>query len=206
MMKQPVLTLPDSTKPFVLTTDASGYAVGATLSQDQGDGLRPIAYLSKKMNNHEINYPVHEQELLAIIISMSTWRQYLHGNPFTLRVLTDHHSLQWLKSQPHLSQRQTRWVEKIAEYDIIIEYQEGKKNVVADALSRRPDHRNIESPATASSSLTSITESIAVPSNHLLVRLKASYLIDPLCQSILKDPTKHPEYTIDPEGLIHRDG
>ena len=44
-MKQPVLTLPDSSKPFVLTTDASGYAVGATLSQDQGNGLRPIAYL-----------------------------------------------------------------------------------------------------------------------------------------------------------------
>ena len=50
MMKRPVLILPDPTKPFVLTTDASGYAVGATLSQDQGDGLRPVAYLSKKMN------------------------------------------------------------------------------------------------------------------------------------------------------------
>ena len=72
---------------------------------------------------------------------MTTWRHYLHGNPFTLRVLTDHHSLQWLKTQPHLSLRQTRWVEKLAEFDYNIEYQEGKKNVVADALSRRPDHR-----------------------------------------------------------------
>ena len=79
MMKKPVLILPDPSKPFVLTTDASGYAVGATLSQDQGDGLRPIAYLSKKMNEHEVNYPVHEQELLAIITihdylaSLLTW-------------------------------------------------------------------------------------------------------------------------------------
>ncbi len=207
MMKQPVLTLPDSSKPFVLTTDASGYAVGATLSQDQGNGLRPIAYLSKKMNSHELNYPVHEQELLAIIISMSVWRQYLHGNPFTLRVLTDHHSLQWLKTQPHLSQRQTRWVEKLAEYDFKIEYQEGKKNVVADALSRRPDHRQInESSSSPSPVLTVITESVSIPPKEFLQRLQSSYNHDPLCQSIFKDPSKYTEYTIDPHGIIRLDG
>ena len=85
-------------------------------------------------------------------MAITNWRQYLHGNPFTLRVLTDHHSLQWLKTQPHLSQRQTRWMEKLAEYDFTIEYQEGKKNVVADALSRRPDHRQYNNTDTVTSS------------------------------------------------------
>ena len=214
MMTKPVLVLPDPSKPFVCTTDASGYAIGATLSQDQGSGLKPIAYLSKKMNEHEMNYPVHEQELLSIVISMTTWRQYLHGNPFTLRVLTDHHSLQWLKTQPHLSRRQQRWVELLAEYDFNIEYQEGKKNVVADALSRRPDHRpptdttSESAPSSSSPALdiNALTEAIVVSSPDLLARLKASYVTDPLCQSIINEPLKHHEYTIDSNGIIHLDG
>jgi hypothetical protein len=220
MMTQPVLILPDPSKPYVCTTDASGYAVGACLSQDQGDGLRPIAYLSKKMNEHEMNYPVHEQELLAIVAALTTWRQHLHSCPFTLRVLTDHHSLQWLKTQPNLSRRQQRWVELLAEYDFTIEYQEGKKNVVADALSRRPDHRpskdnTSESTSSSSSSSSSsspildvnvLTESIIVSPPDLLARLKASYVNDPHCQSIIKEPLKHHEYTIDSDGIIHLDG
>src|SRR3954470_470144 len=96
-------------------------------------------YFSKKMDEHQMNYPVHEQELLAIILAMGAWRHYLHGNPFTIRILTDHNSLIWLQTQPHLSLRQTRWLEKLSEFDYKIEYQEGKKNVVADALSRHPD-------------------------------------------------------------------
>jgi hypothetical protein len=202
MMKKPVLLLPDQSKPFVLVTDASGYAIGATLCQDQGDGLRPVAYLSMKMNSHELNYPVHEQELLAIIISMTTWRQYLHGNPFTLRVLTDHHSLQWLKTQPHLSLRQTRWVEKLAEFDYTIEYQEGKKNVVADALSRRPDHR----PVISKDSSILLATSSSIPPASLIQRLLLAYTKDPLCQSILSKPQEYPEYTIDSDGIIHLDG
>ena len=138
--KAPVLTLPDPALPYQLTTDASGYAVGATLSQDQGNGQQPIAYLSKKMLPAEKNYPVHEQELLAVILALKEWRHYLYGNP--VRIQTDHQSLTWLTSQPKLSSRQARWLQCIADFDLKkIEYIEGKSNVVADGLSRRPDHR-----------------------------------------------------------------
>jgi len=58
------------------------------LQQDQGLGLQPIAYLSKKMLDAETRYPVHEQELLAIIHAIKTWRHYLMGTKFT--VMTDH--------------------------------------------------------------------------------------------------------------------
>jgi len=134
----PVLALPDPSLPFVVHTDASGFAVGAVLQQDQGKGLQPIAYLSKKMLPAETRYPVHEQELLAIIHSLSTWRHYLHGAKF--KVLTDHKSLQHFKTQPLLSGRQSRWKDVIANFDFDIEYIEGTTNVVADGLSRRPDH------------------------------------------------------------------
>jgi RNase H-like domain found in reverse transcriptase/Reverse transcriptase (RNA-dependent DNA polymerase)/Integrase zinc binding domain/Retroviral aspartyl protease/Integrase core domain/Chromo (CHRromatin Organisation MOdifier) domain len=137
----PVLILPDPSLPYVVHTDASGFAVGAVLQQDQGQGLQPIAFMSKKMLDAETRYPVHEQELLAIIHSLSTWRHYLHGAQFTVRVMTDHKSLQHFKTQPQLSARQTRWLDVIADYDFEIEYIEGKTNVVADGLSRRPDHQ-----------------------------------------------------------------
>lgn len=137
--KGPVLALPDPNLPFVVHTDASGFAIGAVLSQKQTDGtVRPLAFLSKKMLDAETRYPVHEQELLAIVHALKTWRHYLHGRKFT--VLTDHHSLQHFKTQPMLSGRQSRWKDVIANFDFDIVYIEGKTNTVADALSRRRDH------------------------------------------------------------------
>ncbi len=48
MMKAPILILPDPSLPYIVATDASGYAVGAMLGQDQGNGVQPIAFLSKE--------------------------------------------------------------------------------------------------------------------------------------------------------------
>ena len=133
----PVLILPNGALPYVVTTDASGFAIGATLSQDQGEGLQPIAFMSKKMLPAEMNYPVHEQELLAIICALKEWRHYIHGRKFT--IITDHQSLRYLSTQPHLSPRQIRWSEFLQQFEYEIEYKQGKFNVVADALSRRSD-------------------------------------------------------------------
>ena len=140
----PVLALPNDNLPFVVQTDASGFAVGAVLQQDQGDGLRPIAFLSKKLLDAETRYPTHEKELLAIVHALKAWRHYLYGKP--IRVLTDHHSLQRFQTQPQLSARQARWKDTFAEFNLTIEYVEGKHNVVADALSRRPDHAPDQQP------------------------------------------------------------
>ena len=137
----PVLILPDPSLPFVVHTDASGFAVGAVLQQDQGKGLQPIAFLSKKMADAETRYPVHEQELLAIIQALTAWRHYLHGSKFVVR--TDHKSLQFFQTQPMLSGRQARWKDTLANFDFDIEYVEGKANVVADGLSRRSDHHQL---------------------------------------------------------------
>src|SRR6202041_2438254 len=65
----PTLILPRPDLPFTITTDASGFAIGAVLTQDHGKGQQPICYLSHKMSPAERNYPTHEQELLAIIRS-----------------------------------------------------------------------------------------------------------------------------------------
>ena len=111
----PVLVLPDPTLPYVLHTDASGFAIGAVLQQDQGEGLQPVAYFSQKMLDAETRYPVHEQELLAIVEALTTWQHYLKG-AVGVRVLTDHRSLVHFQTQPMLSGRQVRWLETLSQF------------------------------------------------------------------------------------------
>ena len=130
----PCLAIPDTAREFIVHTDASGYATGAVLMQQFDEGLRPIAFLSKKMTAAERNYPVHEQELLAILNALKAWRHYLSGRPFT--VLTDHQSLQYVETSAMATPRQMRWAAWLAEFDFHIKYVPGKGNVVADALSR----------------------------------------------------------------------
>ena len=121
-------------KEYIVTCDASDCAVGAVLSQKHEDGEHPVAYESRKMNTAERNYRTHERELLAVIHALRTWRHYLAGQKFT--VVTDHYSLQYLRTQPNLSKRQARWLDFIAEFNFDIVHKPGKSNVVADALSR----------------------------------------------------------------------
>src|ERR1700730_10494175 len=81
----------------IYISDRCRYAIGAALCQDHGNWLQPCAHRSRKMNDHERNYPVHEQELLSIIDALREWRHYLVGNKFVL--ITDHRSLQYLSTQ-----------------------------------------------------------------------------------------------------------
>lgn len=137
LQRAPVLVLPDPKLPWVVHTDASGFAIGAVLQQDQGKGLQPIAFLSKKMSDAETRYPVHEQELLAIVTAMHTWQHHLKNA--SVRVLTDHKSLVFFQTQPMLSGRQVRWMDTLSQFQFTIEYIKGPTNIVADALSRRSD-------------------------------------------------------------------
>ena len=134
LLSAPVLQLADVDKEYIVTCDASDFAVGAVLSQNHDDGEHPVAYESRKMNTAEGNYLTHERELLAVIHALRTWRHYLSSKKFI--VVTDHYSLQYLRTQPNLSKRQARWLDFVAEFDFGIVHSPGKSNVVADALSR----------------------------------------------------------------------
>ena len=141
MRGAPVLALPDPDRQFVVNTDASDFATGAVLQQDFGHGLQPIAYSSHKLSDAERRYPTHDREMLAIINMLGEWRTYLQGRqPFVVRIRTDHNSLQYFMTQQSLSARQSRWLDKLSDFDFKIEYVRGPSNVVADALSRRADY------------------------------------------------------------------
>lgn len=96
LCEEPLLIHPDFTKPFILTTDASAYAIGGILSQGEIGKDKPIAYASRLLNNAEQNYATIEKESLAIVYCTNHFRPYLYGNQFT--ILTDHKPLQWLHS------------------------------------------------------------------------------------------------------------
>ena len=130
----PVLQYPDFRKKFILTTDASGTALGAILSQGELGQDRPIAFASRMLNKCELNYSTIEKELLAIVWGVQHYRPYLYGREFT--IYTDHRPLKWLNNNKDLSSRLLRWRLKLEEYSYQIEYIKGKSNTSADALSR----------------------------------------------------------------------
>ncbi|WCJ39071.1 Transposon Tf2-6 polyprotein [Euphorbia peplus] len=127
----PVLTLPTSNCGYVVYSDASRKGLGCVLMQNG----KVVAYASRQLRPHEMNYPTHDLELAAVVFALKIWRHYLYGE--TCQIFTDHKSLKYLLSQKELNLRQRRWVELLKDYDLTIEYHPGKANVVADALSRK---------------------------------------------------------------------
>jgi hypothetical protein len=79
-----------------------------------------------------VNYRTHEQELLSIIEGLMKWEDKLQGRKF--QVLSDHHSLEWLKTQRGLSCHQVQWVEYLGHFDFKIVYIAGNDNLITNAL------------------------------------------------------------------------
>ena len=94
-----------------------------------------IFYESRKLKEHEQNYPTHDIELEAIIHALNMWRHYLMGNKFLLK--TDNMSLNYLFHKLDLNSRQSRWLAFLSEYHFELKHIKGKENKVVDALSRR---------------------------------------------------------------------
>lgn len=129
-----ILTYPNFEIPFILTTDASNYALGAVLSQIHNKIEKPIAFASRTLNKTETNYSTTEKEALAIIWAVEKFKPYLYGNKFTL--VTDHKPLVFIKNS-NKNGKLIRWRLDLENYDYDVVYKTGKTNVVADALSRK---------------------------------------------------------------------
>ncbi|KAL0561346.1 hypothetical protein IC582_001771 [Cucumis melo] len=134
LVTAPVLTVPDGSGNFVIYSDASKKGLGCVLMQ-QG---KVVAYASRQLKIHELNYPTHDLELAAVVFALKIWRHYLYGEK--IQIYTDHKSLKYFFTQKELNMRQRRWLELVKDYDCEILYHPGKANVVADALSRKVAH------------------------------------------------------------------
>ncbi|XP_055640426.1 uncharacterized protein LOC129777879 [Toxorhynchites rutilus septentrionalis] len=145
-----ILQYPNFDKPFILTTDASNFAVGAVLSQGQIGSDKPIAFASRTLNKSEENYSAIEKELLAIVWACKYFRPYLYGRKFTL--YTDHKPLTYSLNLKNSNSRLIHWRLYLEEFDYEIKYRPGKQNIVADSLSRVREEINLNEAEENSSS------------------------------------------------------
>ena len=84
----------------MVETDASDYTLAAILLTYTEDGkLHPIAFHSHTFTSPELNYDVHDKELLAIFEAFTRWRHYLEGSGTLIDVITDHKNLEYTTPQ-----------------------------------------------------------------------------------------------------------
>eukprot|EP00043_Microstomoeca_roanoka_P019474 m.219569 g.219569 ORF g.219569 m.219569 type:complete len:1192 (-) comp17002_c0_seq5:791-4366(-) len=186
---QPVLSLPDMQKPFVLHTDASELCGGAVLSQEG----HPIAFLSQRLQGAQLNYDVREKELLALVTALQKWRHYLLDAEVI--AFTDHQSLRYLQSKADLGRRLARWLDVISEFKgLTIKYKPGKDNIVADALSR-----------------VSAVDTRATISDADMNSIRNGYDTDPYFKDVLRalrepvsQDVRRRQFALDHEGLMYQ--
>jgi hypothetical protein len=128
-------------RKIILETDASDVAIAAILSQvDEDNDLHPVAFHSRKMTPAELNYEIHDKELLAIIDAFKTWRSYLEGSHHPITILSDHKNLQYFRTSKVLNRRQARWSTILNSHDYNLVYRPGKLGTKPDAFTRRRDY------------------------------------------------------------------
>lgn len=132
----PVLAMPNFNKDFVIECNASG-GVGALLMQDN----HPITFSSQGLRGKALLLSTYEKEILAILLAVKKWRQYLLGRRFITK--TDQRSIKFLLDQRICQESQHPWLQKLAGYDYLIEYKRGTENQATDALSRRHEEEGV---------------------------------------------------------------
>ena len=131
----------ESTDPIFLITDASVKGIGAWIGQ--GPSIQDIqlaAFYSRKFKPAELNYCVTEKETLAIINGLPHFQPQLNGTEFV--ILTDHAACLAFPKTTDVTDRNARWLTFLSGFDYTIHHLEGKKNDLADTLSR-----NFKNPA-----------------------------------------------------------
>ncbi|GBG80622.1 hypothetical protein CBR_g31082 [Chara braunii] len=139
LLSAEVLRIYDPLLPTRVTTDASGYGIGAVLEQHDGVDWHPVEYFNKKVSAvHSID-DARKKELLAFVHTLKRWRHFLLGRR-QFRWVTDNNPLVFYKTQDTVNNTIAQWMTFIDQFDFFPDHIPGKSNRFADALSRRPDH------------------------------------------------------------------
>ncbi len=131
----PVLAFANPQHPYILHVDASLKGLGAVLYQEHPEGLRPVAFASRKVSSAERNYPIHQLEFLSLKWAVvDKFHDYLYGARFTVR--TDNNPLTYVLSTAKLNAVGHRWLAALSTYEFDVQYRPGRQNIDADLLSR----------------------------------------------------------------------
>jgi len=134
--KEPILAAPDIDKKMRMEMDALDYVMGGVLSMECEDGLwRPVAFLSKSLNETERNYKIHDKEMLAIVRGLEAWRHLLEGTQYKFEIWTNHKNLEYFIKVQKLNRRQARWALYLSRFDFTLKHVAGSKMGKVDGLS-----------------------------------------------------------------------
>ncbi len=135
----PILIHHDPSKPVFLFTDASDFAISGIPHQADSKGdLHLLCFFSWKLTDAEINYDVHDKEMLGVIESLKEFRPWLSGTVISVSVITDHKNLEYFMTSWWLNHFQAQWSLELAEFNFKLLWTPGSKNP-ADGPSRHPD-------------------------------------------------------------------
>ena len=95
---------------------------------------------SHKFTDSELNYKIHDKELLAIVKAFKQWKIYLKESKDPVQIYTDYKNLIYFMTIKILNWRQVWWSEKLSNFNFEIHYWKGSENAKTDALSWRPDY------------------------------------------------------------------
>ena len=96
--EEPVLMMPDHTRPFQIQVDSLLFTTGRILTQmDTNGNHHPCTYLSKSLTKEQRNYNTGDRELLAIVHTLKEWQHYIQGSGHTTVILSDHDNLRHFK-------------------------------------------------------------------------------------------------------------
>nr|XP_057906640.1 uncharacterized protein LOC131104002 [Doryrhamphus excisus]XP_057906648.1 uncharacterized protein LOC131104002 [Doryrhamphus excisus] len=159
----PVLAFADPNKPYILHVDASLKGLGSVLYQQHSEGLRPVAFASRKLKPPERNYAIHQLEFLSLKWAIvDKFHDYLYGARFTVR--TDNNPLTYVLSTAKLSAVGHRWLSALSTYDFDVQYRPGRHNIDADLLSRMmPDEGQEEWETIPQTGVRSICKKVCIP-------------------------------------------
>jgi hypothetical protein len=224
------LAVSDEDKPFTLYTDASDFGIGATLCQfnEKAQQMQTIGYFSAKLSGSQLNWTTYDKEMYALVRALEHWQMYFVQSQYLINVFTDNVALLYLlkksstlveKQQDKICSRQARWINTLMRFNINPSHIEGKNNVQADALSRRPDYeidghelqqmRKQQANAAAEklgldADLNAVAANETSPISHTLSdMIRTGYADDELCRKLLSD-TKRYHVTLH-DGLIKND-
>jgi len=135
--KEPVLVVQDLDKKMRMEVDVLDYATEGVLSMECEDRRwRPVAFLSKSLNEIERNYEIHDKEILVIIRRLENWRHLLEGICFKFEIWTDHKNLKYFMKAQNLNHRQACWALYLSRFNFTLKHVPGTKMGKADGLSR----------------------------------------------------------------------
>lgn len=129
----------DPTLPTRIETDASDFVAAGVYYQLHGNKWRPVSFFSKTLNPAELNYEIHDKEMLAVILALANWDEMLIGVQEPFLIITDHRALEYFSTKRLLSARQARWTDILARYHFKITYRPGTENIIADTLTRKQE-------------------------------------------------------------------